>query len=115
MSRREAVLQWQSRARHIEKFRILLLGDVGSGVAHQRCARHEQALRLFRFRLDTPALECHRRIDVGGNALGVECVDRLVIDEHVLASGFVLELGDVGDELAVVREKRCLGRPFAGH
>ena len=96
MARREAVLERQARAGQIDELRVLLLGDAGGRVAHQRLARHEQQARIPRFGVVAPVLESRGGMDVRGNALGVERDDRVVVDQHILAPRLVLEFGDVG-------------------
>ncbi len=116
MPRREAVLERQAHARHLQLLRIELVGDAGSAVTHQILARHEKQARIAALRVAAPALERSNRANVGGNARRVERVDRLFIDQHVLATSLVLQLRDVLQQLAVVGEERCdrrLRRPNA--
>jgi hypothetical protein len=107
MARREAVLQRQRRAGHRERLREELFRYVLRRVAHQQVAGEPQHLRVLALGLLAPALERGERGDPGGHALEVERGDRLVADQHVLPPRLVLEQGDLGDELPVVREERA--------
>ncbi|MDR8821975.1 hypothetical protein FEQ05_05719 [Burkholderia pseudomultivorans] len=83
-------------------------------MAHQVVARQVQQARLvlglaaFLHLVAIPALERGARVDAVRNRVVVERVDQLVVDQHVLPARLVLELLDVGQQLAVVREERQL-------
>src|ERR1700694_82104 len=69
---------------------------------------------MVALRVAAPALERGRRPDLGRNSLGVERVNGLVVDQHVLAARLVLELGNTFLQLPVVEEKWSLGCQLAG-
>ena len=114
LSRGEAILERQLGARHGERFGKELLGHVRRGVAHQRLAREQNSARGSR--RSASARQCSKvasECTPAGDALGIERGDRLVVDQDVLPPRLVLELGDLGDELPVVRGERALRRQLA--
>ena len=106
----EAIFERQTAARHFHEFRILLLGDIGRGVAHQRFAGHEQCFGILRLCHLAPALEGRARMNLQWNALRIERDHRFLVHEHVLASRLVLELRNLRQELPVMSRKGSLGR-----
>ncbi|CAJ3337226.1 Uncharacterised protein [Burkholderia pseudomallei] len=118
-ARLEVVRERHLDARHRHALRKQLGRHARRLVAHQIVARQIQQAQLV-FRLPAlahlvaiPALERGARVNAGRNRLIVERVNQLVVDEHVLAARLVLELLDVGEQLAVVREERELRVEFA--
>jgi hypothetical protein len=111
---RKAVLEREHHIRHRQRLREERLRHVCRRVAHQSLARHEQHGGILALGLGAPMLEARERMDVFGNALRVEGCQRLVVDEHILTPRLVLELGHVGDELAVVGQEPSLRCKSAG-
>ena len=115
MSRRKAIFERQLRTRHVDEFRELLLGNGGRGVAHQGLAGQEQPPGFGNLHVAAPALERRRRADRVGNSLRIKRVNGFFVDQDVLSSGLVLQLGNFGNKASVVREKRRLGFEIAGY
>ena len=72
-------------------------------MAHQRLAGQHQQLRIGLHGLAVPAFKAVAAAHVGGQLLFVEGVNQRVIDQHVLAAGFVLQFLDLADLLVVGR------------
>src|SRR5213079_1104912 len=85
------------------------------GVTHQRLAREEKPPGFGSLRIAAPALERSRRTDRVGNSLRIKRINGFFVDQDVLSSGLVLQLGNFGNEAPVVREKRRPGREITGH
>ena len=71
------------------------LGELAAGnarrfMAHQRLAGEHQKLRVGLDGFAVPALKAVAAAHIGGQLLFVEGINQRVIDQHVLAAGFVL-------------------------
>ena len=110
----EVIGQRHLDAGHRHALREQVGRDAGGFVAHQVVAREEQEARLARLLfVAIPALERGARVDALRHERIVEREDQFVVDEHVLAARLVLQLLDIRDELAVVREERQPGVELA--
>ncbi len=120
-ARLEVVGQRHLDAGHRQPLREQVGGHARRLVAHQVVARQVQQPQLVlglaaRLQLVAiPALERGAGMDAGRDRLVVEAVNQLVVHQHVLAARFMLQLLDVGQQLAVVREERESGVELALH
>ena len=90
-------------------------GDACGLVAHQLFfGEHQQAGLFLQLGL-VPALEGGPGTHVVGHLLLVEGVDQLVVHQHVLPPGLVLQLGHLLNELLVGVEEGQAARPVFGH
>ncbi|CAG9217134.1 hypothetical protein BGLA2_2640002 [Burkholderia gladioli] len=117
----EVIAQAHLDASHGQSLREQVGGHASRLVAHQVVARQVQQAQLvlslaaLPYLVAIPALERRAGVDAFGDRLVVEAVDQLVVDQHVLAARLVLELLDIGQQLAVVGEEGELRIEFAVH
>ena len=90
-------------------------GDACGLVSHQLVAGELEQLGVGAARVLVPALKARAAAHILRHLLVVEGVDQLVIHQHVLAAGFVLQLFHLGDQLLVGGQKRQAGFPLALH
>ena len=81
-------------------------GDARGLMAHQFVAAQEQQLGLQARRFAIPGLELSAAANLGRNLLIVEAENQFIVDQHILASGLVLQLLHLGNQAAIGGEKR---------
>lgn len=95
------------------RVRIVVLGDGLRGLADEHRALEVQEFGLVPLLVLPPAVEVGTRDDMLRDPLVVEVEEGLVVDDDVAAAGAVLQLLDLGEQLAVVREELVVRAPVA--
>ena len=107
VTRIESIAHRERVAGDVDCLRELLLGHVARVMTHQVFARHVQKARSRLLGVDAPFVERRTRADSGRNDRIEERDDVALVDQHVLSSRLVLEIGDLGEQsLVVLREWR---------